>query len=245
MKKPHPLEEGQVRAYVEGVLGQDVHKARVRSLSDGVLGVLHASELGVAAIGRGLAAARGTVDKHAIKQVDRLLSNPAMSPEKLERDWVCSVVGSQRELSINLDWTDADADDQSTLMASVQTGHGRSAPLLWKTVKKSSLSGQRERYEDELLLRLRALIPEEVAVTIVADRGFGDQELYALLSSLKFDYIIRFRRNILVMDEQGERHPAEEWLGEGGRMRVIRNARVTEQQTRVGSPTRSGSMFLE
>lgn len=235
MKPRHPLSDSAVGAYVEGVFGEDVHAARVRSLTDGTLGVLHASALGVSAIGRGLAAARGTVDKHAIKQVDRLLSNPALSPEKLERDWVCSVIGEALELFVILDWTDADADDHSTLMASVQTGHGRSAPLLWKTVKKSSLSGQRERYEDELLLRLRALIREEVSVTIVADRGFGDQELYALLSSLKFDYIIRFRRNILVMDEQGESHPAEEWVGAGGRMRVIANARVTEQQTRVGS----------
>jgi hypothetical protein len=148
---------------------------------------------------------------------------------------LCSVIGAALELFVILDWTDADADDHSTLMASVQTGHGRRAPLLWKTVKTSSVAGPRERYEDELLLRLRALIPEEVSVTIVADRGFGDQELYALLSSLKFDYIIRFRRNILVMDEQGESRPAEEWVGAGGRMRVMVNARVTEQQTRVGS----------
>lgn len=59
-------------------------------------------------------------------------------------------------------------------MLSLLTSHGRSTPLLWKTFKKSTLKGQRNECEDSLLLRLRDIVSEDIQVTIIADRGFGD-----------------------------------------------------------------------
>ncbi len=60
----------QVHRFIETLVKGDLHAARVRSLVNGVIGVLYAATLGVAAIGRGLAAAQGLCDKHAIKQPD-------------------------------------------------------------------------------------------------------------------------------------------------------------------------------
>ena len=54
------------------------------------------------------------------------------------------------------------------------TGHGRATPLMWRTVRSSTLKGQMKRYEKELLERLREVVPSQVKVTVVADRGFGD-----------------------------------------------------------------------
>ena len=65
----------RVNDFVKEILGDDVHATRVLSLSRGVVGVLHAAALGIHAIGRGMADALGLTPKHAIKQVDRLLSN--------------------------------------------------------------------------------------------------------------------------------------------------------------------------
>ncbi len=62
-------------AFVSELLGEDVHATRVMSLANGVVGVLHAAALGIHAIGRGLADALDLDPKHAVKQVDRLLSN--------------------------------------------------------------------------------------------------------------------------------------------------------------------------
>jgi thiamine pyrophosphate-dependent acetolactate synthase large subunit-like protein len=50
-----------------------------------------------------------------------------------------------------------------------------------------------------VLVRLAEIVPAGVGVFIVADRGFGDQNLYRLLTEeLHFEYVIRFRGNIKV-----------------------------------------------
>ena len=78
------------------------------------------------------------------------------------------------------------------------------------------------------------MLPEGVLVTVVADRGFADRKLFVFLKEeLGFDYLIRLRANIYVEAESGEIRKAAEWVGRGGRMRVLRNARVTAQHTAV------------
>ena len=65
-------------------------------------------------------------------------------------------------------------DNQSTLALHLVTRHGRATPLLWLTVDKDELKDQRNDFEDLCLSRLKALLPEGVTATILADRGFGD-----------------------------------------------------------------------
>ena len=68
---------------------------------------------------------------------------------------------------------------------------------------------------------------QTVAVTILADRGFGDHKLFAFSTNLGFAYVIRFRGNIHVTDAAGETRAAAEWVGKAGRARKLRDARVT------------------
>ena len=78
-------------------------------------------------------------------------------------------------------------------------------------------------------------MPPECRVTILADRGFGDQKLFAFLEELGFGYVIRFRGNIHVTAEDGQSKPAAEWVGKGGRARKLRHARVTAKGRLVGA----------
>ena len=78
----------EVRQVLGGVLGPDLHAKRIDSLCDATLGVLHSGSLAVAAIGHGQAAARGKLSKHAIKQIDRLLSNPGVNVDDIQALWV-------------------------------------------------------------------------------------------------------------------------------------------------------------
>ena len=134
-----------------------------------------------------------------------------------------------------MDWTDFDADNQSTIALHLVTRHGRATPLLWLTVDKDELKNQRNNFEDLCLSRLKALLPEGVAVTILADRGFGDVKLFEFLESLGFQYVIRFRGNIQVSAADGETRLAVDWVGKGGRARKLHDAEITAARHKVGA----------
>jgi len=213
-----------------------MHAARVRSLASSTVGVLEAAELGIHAIGRGLAAVEGLVDKHAVKQVDRCIGNEKLDVDLLMALWTRRALAGLDEAWVNLDWTEFDKDGHSMLVLSLQTSHGRSMPLMWKTVKKAdgALKGRRNEHEDALLAAFARCVPPLLPIVVVADRGFGDQSLFAFLDDIGFDYLIRIRSNIVVSDAKGQAKPAIEWVGKGGRMRRLKKATVTMDEMPVG-----------
>jgi hypothetical protein len=214
----------------------DVHAKRIYSLANATLGVISSASLAVNTIGHGLALARGRLPKHTIKQVDRMLSNARINVDELSERWIPYVVGQRPNIVVAMDWTDFDADNQATIMLSLISKHGRSTPLVWLTVDKATLKNHRNAYEYRVLVQLAEALPADVKVLIVADRGFGDQKLYRVLTEeLKFDYLIRFRGNIAVTSAEGETRPAEDWVGSGGRPRTLRNAFVTADKYQVGT----------
>jgi len=236
MKKfPQGVGSDDVRAFLQDLFGDDLHAKRVLSIANGVTGVIHAAAASVHAIGRGLALAEGRDPKHAVKQVDRLLSNSGVEVWKLFADWVPFVLAERDEALIALDWTEFDADDQSTIAAYLVSAHGRATPLVWMTVKKSELEGNRNRFEDQLVGRLVECAPPltQIRITLLADRGFGDQKFYAGLDRVGLNYIIRFRECIRVEDETGTSKPAAEWVSRNGRAFLIRNAAVTQNRSPV------------
>ena len=179
-----------VHDFLKRAFSGSLHAKRILSLANGTLGVLTGASLAVSVIGHGLAQARGLMDRHAIKQVDRLLSNAGVVVWDLFAPWAREVVGQRKAIVVAMDWTDFDADNQATLALSLITRHGRATPLLWLTVDKDELKDQRNDFEDLCLTRLKAILPEGVAVTILADRGFGDVKLFEFLQSLGFGYVI-------------------------------------------------------
>lgn len=233
MARPHPIRFGEVHSFAQELFEADLHAKRVLSIANATLGVVYAASLAVHAIGCGLAAARGLKKKHAVKQVDRLLSNTGVDLWALFANWVPFVVGARSEIVVAFDWTEHDHDDHATIALNLITSHGRATPLLWKTVVKSELAGRRNAHEDSLLERFAEVLPKGVRVTILADRGFGDQKLYDLLERLGFDYIVRFREIILVTDAHGNSGPAAAWVPPTGRALMIKNAAVTQDRSPV------------
>jgi hypothetical protein len=104
------LQFQDVRAFLDSILAEDIHTKRVDSLANATLGVMTGASLGVAMIGKSLAQARGLLPKHAIKQVDRLLSNRKLEAWDIFATWVPELVGSRTDLIVAMDWTDFDAD---------------------------------------------------------------------------------------------------------------------------------------
>ncbi len=239
LRKPlakNRLRPADTQRFVEKLIGEDFHAKRVLSLANGVTGVIHGATLGIHAIGQGLAQAQGLNPRHAVKQVDRLMSNAGISCDTFFKNWVPFVLGAREDVYVALDWTEFDADDHCTIALYLITSHGRATPLLWRTVRKSTIEGWRNDHEDDLLALFAKLRPAHTKrATVLADRGFGDQKLYPFLVSLGLDFIIRFRGIIYVEASNGEVRPATHWLSPSGRAVKLANVKVTSDRTPVAA----------
>jgi hypothetical protein len=221
------------REFIDALFGLDMHAARMESLANGVAGVLSAGVLSIHAIGQAYACLAGTKAKSGIKQIDRLLSNRGVDVEVIQKRWVEFVVASRKRIVVALDWTEFDDDDHSTLCAYLVTQHGRATPMVWHTVLKSELRGQRTALEHDLIERLHGWLDADIEVELLGDRGFGDQKLYELLMLYGWDFHIRFRGNIKVESHEGETRAAHDWILPTGRARMLRDPKVTDDRFAV------------
>ena len=54
------------------------------------------------------------------------------------------------------------------------------------------------------------MLPDDVKVTLLADRGFADTKLFGFLAEPGFDYVIRLKGNTKVSAADGPTRPASE-----------------------------------
>lgn len=128
MAKRKVFQSDDITRFINSLVQGDEHAKRVLSLSNATLGVLQSASLAVHAIGQGLSHAKGLTPKHAVKQVDRLLSNRGIDVDRYFAYWVPHVIGEQNKIHVAMDWMEFDRDAQATLVLSLITGQGRSAP---------------------------------------------------------------------------------------------------------------------
>jgi len=216
--------------------GSQLHAKQIESITHAIMGAMATPSAGVASVGRSAAAVRFKDAKHGIKQFDRLLSNRKIDDLDLVRQQVALVVGSRRQIVVTMDWTEYGLYGQNRLAINLVTRHGRATPLLWKTVPSAELKGQMSHQETGLLNVLKAILPPSVEqVIVLADRGFGDIDLYDSIKELGWDFVIRFRGVIIVAAPDGRSAPASAWVPPGSRARRILNARVTGQRHEIAA----------
>jgi hypothetical protein len=216
--------------------GSRLHAKQIESVAHAVVGAMAAPNAGVAAVGTSAAAVRRKSAKHGIKQFDRFLSNEKIDNLDVARGHVAFVVANRRSIVVTLDWTEYGLHGQHRLAVNLVTRHGRATPLLWKTVPSAELKGRMSEIEKGLLTVLQAVLPDSAKrVIVLADRGFGDVELYDHIKELGLDFVIRFRGVITVTAPDGRSAPASQWVPAGGRPRRLLNARVTGQRHQVAA----------
>jgi len=219
-----------VHRVAKSAFGELLHHKQVLSVALVVLGVVFTARMTLHAIGAALASARGGCMKHGVKQVDRFLSNVKIKPLDLRRGLVAASVGERKRIEVSMDWTDFDKDDHTTLVLSLILRRGRAIPIVWSTVEKSQLKSKQTLHERTAVRMLRDALPDDVRVTVIADRGFGSTDLYDhLLGIPGFDFIIRFRQKIFVT-ATGRYEKASALVPRNGRVRVLRDALLTAKR---------------
>jgi len=216
---------------IEDIFGSELHKKRQLSLAYTALGLFESESLFLHDMGLGMAESRGVNKKHATKQIDRMLSNPKIDIWELSAQWVPYIIGSRKELMVAMDWTTFAGDEHHMVSINILTGKGCSTPLLWRTVDKKRLKHNRARYEDQILSRLKAVVPNDVKITMVADRGFADKKFLKFLEEeLGFNYIVRIKSNTTITTKEDISKKASDWLEKSGKAKSLKEVTITRDK---------------
>lgn len=132
----------------------------------------------------------------AVKRLSRLLHNERLQPKDFA-EWLCRQALSQLpptgRVRLTIDWTSE--GDQHLLVISLVVGR-RALPIFWRAYDQTVLKGRMSRYELAVIKRAFKLIFDDLAparVQLTADRGFADDDLFALLDQLQIRYLIRVK----------------------------------------------------
>ena|SRR6201996_4093441 len=188
------MRRNQAAAWVISVCAGSLRLSQVKTLSVLVSAALCVQRISLANIGRQML---GTT-KHQIKRCWRFCANERIETADAMRPIVAQMLRKRkRKLLIAVDWVDIKGFQ--TLMASVVL-KGRSTPIAWASTTNHVYDGHRSRnaFEESLLLVLRAMIPRQIKVVILADRGFGRTALATFCQRQGFGYIIRIQPKVTV-----------------------------------------------
>jgi len=165
------------------------------TLSQLVAAAVRTERPNLATIGRRMAGE--VAAKHTIKRAWRFTQNPRVEVADAMSGVIATIARRRRKkrLLISLDWTDLRS--YHTLMASACLGT-RSIPLLWASYTQSKLKKSQNDLEEQLLRKLRTLIPRSTEVVILADRGFGRAEWAAVCQELGFRYLVRIKPDVTI-----------------------------------------------
>ena len=175
-----------------------VHAVRAAAVTALVEGIIRAGRLTPATIGRLLP---GSLPKHGIKRVDRLLGNPKMVGDR--QFFFLAIAhrllwGCARPV-ILVDWTEA-GGGHVALVAAVPIG-GRALPIYIEVhpLKKLGRAAVKKRF----LCSLKAITPAGCRSVIVSDAGFKGPFFQAVLDQ-GWDFVGRIRGTTKAISSVGE-----------------------------------------
>jgi len=181
-------------AWVVSVCAASLRLSQAKTLSVLVAAAMRVQRASLANLGRQMVGSA----KHQVKRCWRFCANDRVEPADAMRGVVARLVRKRtKPLLVALDWVDIKGFQ--TLVASAVL-KGRSTPLCWASCEGHTYNGQRSRnaFEESLLLVLRSMIPQQVQVIILADRGFGRCALAAFCRRQGFSYLIRIQPKVTV-----------------------------------------------
>lgn len=147
-----------------------VHKARRKCIGQVIESCLNTEELMVTKLGRGISSL--SLEKHRIKQADRLLSNKYLHEEVKEiySQLTSTIIGDNKEIVILIDWSNLDKNQRHFLLRASLAVEGRSLTI-YEEVHTNDTKEKLSTHK-EFLLQLKKILPQGVLPVIVTDAGF-------------------------------------------------------------------------
>ena len=181
------MDRTETISWVVSVCAVYLRLSQAKTLGALVAGAMRCQRVSLANIGRQMIGSA----KHQIKRCWRFCANERVETADAMRGVVKRLLKKRNKpLLVALDWVDIKG--YQTLMACAVL-KGRAVPLCWASCKGHVYDGHKSRnaFEESLLLVLRSMIPREMKVIILADRGFGRTELARFCQNQGFEYVIR------------------------------------------------------
>jgi len=192
----------EVINWVLGTVANSMRLSQAKTLALFVAAALRVGRVCLPAIAQHAQGA--TLLKHKIKRLWRFLDNHRIEVSDVMRGVVQKLLKKRKKrLVVAFDWTEV---RRFHTLALVGVLRGRAVPLLWASYPEGELYKSQNNLEEGLLHLLRDLLPPEVEVIVLADRGFGRTELARLCQKLGFHYIIRITPDVWIRtaDFQGK-----------------------------------------
>ena len=173
-------------------------KSQVKTLAACVCGLIAGGELSIGGIGTYIP---GKIDaKHKIKRVDRWCGNSLVEIDPITTTMLLALGKRGGALLVSVDWTKI--NNFQVLVFAVTTGHGRAVPVYWEVV-----DGDEDRtkvVEVAAIDRFDALVPANLKITILADRGFDEVKFIAAVAK-RFEYVIRLSRSNTISSSDSDK----------------------------------------
>ena len=168
-----------------------LHKKAMESLTLACEGLLSAKKLSVAAIGRAITGK--TSDRHCIKRIDRLVSNPALENNKdaFYKALAKKIVPETGWCTILVDTSCLTADTKFQVIRAALALDGRAVTLFEIVYENGTLSETWEIF----LERFDKILPKKRGrIIIITDAGFHNKWFH-LIRKKKWDFIGRIRQD--------------------------------------------------
>jgi Transposase DDE domain len=165
------------------------------------------------------------------RQLSRWLNNPRINPAKLYSPVIKALLAKWEDAEIYLSFDTSQLWEEYCIIRLCVVHRGRALPLCWRVMKHRSSSVDISTYQD-MLKRASKLLPVNIKVIFLADRGFANPELVRYVRELKWQCRIRIKGNFWI------HHPKHGWqtvkqlhlgLGEA---KLIHNVKIHKTESK-------------
>lgn len=191
----HRMEQS-FRDWINHKLDNKWHWRQKDTISFFDIGVLRAGSFVTAKAGQAGVRSTGTLPRHGVKRVNRMLKNPRFTKNKMHEASITNfirLIKNYKMAMLVMDWTEIKGIH--LLCISFVTDTGRTVPIVWDGYREGQMPAcqSQNKIEESLISKVLNEIPYTTKVIVLADRGFDRAKFAEFLGNYgpNIFYVIR------------------------------------------------------